>query len=101
VFDQIDSVRTRGASDDILARVHEIARRDHETRLRQNGFWLGQLGARQRDGEPLESILAFPDQIARVGSSAIREAARRYLQSDRYARFTLLPEEGAAVSPTP
>ncbi|HUF30633.1 MAG TPA: insulinase family protein [Gemmatimonadaceae bacterium] len=101
VFDQIDSVRTRGASDDILARVHEIARRDHETRLRQNGFWLGQLGARQRDGEPLESILTIPDRIAAVGSSTIREAAQRYLRSDNYARFTLLPEEDATASPTP
>jgi zinc protease len=101
VFDQIDSVRTRGATEDVLARVHEIARRDHETRLRQNGFWLGQIGARQRDGEPLESILDFPDRIAAVGSSAIREAAQRYLRDDRYARFTLLPEEGATGSPTP
>lgn len=101
VFDQIDSVRTRGAPEDVLARVHEIARRDHETRLRQNGFWLGQIGARERDGEPLESILTFPDRIAAVGSSAIREAAQRYLRSDRYARFTLLPEEAAPGSPTP
>jgi zinc protease len=101
VFDQIDSVRTRGASEDILARVHEIARRDHETRLRQNGFWLSQIGARERDGEPLASILSFPDQIAGVDSATVREAARRYLRDDRYARFTLVPEAGTTASPTP
>jgi zinc protease len=101
VFAQIDSVRIRGVSEDILARVHEIARRNHETRLRQNGFWLGQLGARERDGEPLESILTFPDRMARVGSTMIQEAATRYLRHDRYARFTLLPAESTAPSPTP
>jgi zinc protease len=101
VFAQIDSVRIRGVSEDILARVHEIARRNHETRLRQNGFWLGQLGARERDGEPLESILTFPDRMARVKSTMIQEAATRYLRHDRYARFTLLPAESTAPSPTP
>ena len=96
VFDQIDSVRIRGASADILARVHEIARRDHETRLRQNGFWLGQLAARERDGERLASILTFPDRMAGVEASTIQEAAQRYLRADRYARFTLMPADGAA-----
>jgi zinc protease len=100
VFDQIDSVRTRGVPDDVLARVREIARRNHETRLRENGFWLGQLGARERDDEPLESILGQAEQVASVTSDAIRAAARRYLQHDRYARFVLLPESEAAT-PTP
>jgi zinc protease len=100
VFDQIDSVRTRGVSDDVLSRVREIARRNHETRLRENGFWLGQLGARERDGEPLESILTQAERLAAVTSDTIRDAARRYLQTNRYARFVLLPEaEGAAPTP--
>ena len=100
VFDQIDSVRTRGASDDLLARVREIARREHETSLRQNGYWLGQIGARVRDGWPLESILSYPDRVAEVEAGALREAARRYLRNDRYARFTLVPESGGGA-PTP
>ena len=100
VFDQIDSVRTRGASDDLLARVREIARREHETSLRQNGYWLGALGSRIRDGEPLESILTYPDRVAKVDANALREAAQRYLRDDRYARFTLVPETGGGA-PTP
>jgi zinc protease len=98
VFEQIDSVRTRGAPAEVLSRVHEIARRNHETRLRENGFWLGQIGARTRDEEPLASILSQPDQVAAVTSETIRETARRYLRLDNYARFTLLPEPDAATA---
>jgi zinc protease len=98
VFEQIDSVRARGAPEEILARVHEIARRNHETRLRENGFWIGQIGARTRDEEPLASILTQPERVAAVTSQTVREAARRYLRLDNYARFTLLPEEGAAAT---
>ena len=101
VFAQLDSVRTRGASDDVLARVHEIARRNHETRMRENGFWLGQIGARERDGEPLETIPAQAERLVAITSDEVREAARRYLRMERYARFTLLPESAAAADPTP
>ena len=69
--------------------------------MRQNGFWLSQIGARERDGEPLASILTFPDRIAGVDSTTVRDAARRYLRDDRYARFTLVPEAGTTESPTP
>jgi zinc protease len=100
VFDQIDSVKTRGASDDLLARVREIARREHETSLRQNGYWLNALGSRVRDGRPFESILSYPDRVAKVDAARLREAARRYLREDRYARFTLVPETGGGA-PTP
>ena len=95
VFAQIDSVREAGVPQEDVEKVRETSRRERETALRDNGFWLGRLMGYERmgwdprliDDEPLAATLT---------AERIRDAARRYLDRARYVQVSLLPE-GAPV----
>jgi zinc protease len=90
VFAEIDTLQARGPRPADLAKVKETLIRSRETNLRQNGWWLGQLLASVRDGDPpaqpLEPVLAG------LTVESLRAAARSYLDRSRYVRVTLLPE---------
>jgi zinc protease len=90
VFAQIDTLQTIGPRAADLAKVKETLVRSRETNLRENGWWVGQLLAGVRDGDPpappLEPVLAG------ITAESLRAAAKRYLERTRYVRVTLLPE---------
>jgi zinc protease len=96
VFAQIDSVRAAGASQADVDKVRETSRRERETSLRDNGFWLGRLMGYERlgwdprliDDEPLAATLTV---------ERVRDAARRYLDRSRFVEVTLVPEGAPAA----
>lgn len=86
-------MQEEGPSEDLVNRARETARREHETALRQNGFWLGRLqSAKLLDRDPL-LILKREERIAALTRENIREAFRKYFPLDRYTVVTLLPEK--------
>ena len=92
---QIDSVRATGPTDQELAKVGEAEIRNRETALRQNRYWLGQLAFFDQTGEDPAALLDPRGDADLFTASAIREAARRYLDPANYVRVTLLPESEA------
>jgi zinc protease len=93
VFAEIDSLKARGPSAEDLAKVKEIYVRQHETDLKQNGWWLGQLGAYAQSGESTALLLSYPRRVAALTPEIVRDAARRWLDKGRYVKVTLLPEK--------
>lgn len=91
-FAVIDSLSTHGASADNLAKVQETRRRARETDLEENGFWLAAISAYDRDGEPLKDILELDPLLDGLTTEGIGEAARRWLDPERYVQVSLLPE---------
>jgi predicted Zn-dependent peptidase len=67
--------------------------RQHETDLKQNGWWLGQLAAFAQTGESPEALLTYPRRVRALAPDAVRDAARRWLDKGRYVKVTLLPEK--------
>jgi zinc protease len=97
VFAQIDSLKARGPSPADLAKVKEIQLRGRETSLEQNGFWLSQLAAYDQIGEDPRGILTSDQLVRQLTAEQVRDAARRYLNTQNYVRVTLHPEAGAAA----
>jgi len=93
VLEEFAKVQANGVSDSVLAKVKEIHLRERETAMRQNGFWAGQILARDQTGEPLAAVLDYPKLVASLTSADIRDAARRYLDPKNYVRVTLYPED--------
>jgi zinc protease len=92
VFQQIDSLRIAGPSAEDIEKVREMQRRERETNLKENGYWLSQLVAYdQMDGD-FRDILTYETLIDALTPSLVRDAALRYLRPDNYVRVTLLPE---------
>ena len=94
VFLQIDSLQTVGPSQEDIDKVKEMQRREYETDLRDNGFWLGQLAAAERYGLDLRNIITYGEIIDGLTTEMVRQAALRYLRTDNYVRVSLYPEEG-------
>ena len=91
-FAVIDSLSTHGASADNLAKVQETRRRARETDLEENGFWLAAISAYDRDGQPLKDILELDPLLEGLTTEGIGEAARRWIDPERYVQVSLLPE---------
>ena len=102
-FAAIDSLSTHGASDENLAKVKETQRRQRETDMKENGFWLSVLNVYDRNGEDLRLILEYDRLVEGLTAEAIGEAAAQYFDFDNYVEVRLVPEgeEPEAVSALP
>jgi zinc protease len=95
VFAQLDSVKATGPTEDELAKVREAQRRQRETDLRENGYWISALMAYDRYG--WDPRLIDDDPMSQQFTVAdLREAARRFLDMERYVQVTLVPEATAS-----
>lgn len=94
VFDEIDRLKNEGPLAEHVADVRMAMLRAHETRIRENGAWLGALvRSYQYDETPgADSFLAERDRIEALTADAIRDGARRYFDVQHYVRVTLMPE---------
>lgn len=79
-------------SDADVAKVREQQLRQLEVSLRENNYWLVNLGARVENNEPLENLPRYGDLVRGLTAAQLRAAAERYLAGANVARFVLLPE---------
>jgi zinc protease len=92
VFQQIDSLKAHGPTQDEIEKVQEMQRRARETALKENRFWTQVLLDHDRYGTDLRDILAHEELVAGLTADAVRDAARCYLRTDNYVLITLYPE---------
>ncbi len=96
VFVQIDSLQQQGAGQKELDKIRETIIRSHETNLRQNGYWLGQIVSAEQNGDPLARRIDPTDLLPLLTRERLKAAAQRYLDRKNYVRVTLLPQSGPA-----
>jgi len=93
VLQEIERLQREGPSADLTTRAKETARREHETRVRENGFWLGRLqSAKLLDRDPM-LILKRLERIDAVTPAVLHETFKKYFPRDRYTIVTLVPEK--------
>ena len=76
-----------------VQKVREQQLRTLEVNQRENAYWLGNLAARVENGEDPRGLASYDRFIRGLTADQLRDAARRYLDAKRYARFVLLPVE--------
>jgi len=91
VFQEIDSLKIRGATPTDVEKVRESQRRTLETRLQENNYWLWQLLTADRLDTDPHGVLDNRDLIDALTPEMVQQAARRYLLSDNYVRVSLYP----------
>ena len=91
----IDSLASHGASAENLAKVKETQRRQRETDLEENGFWMSVLNVYDQYDEDLRLILDYDSLVEGLTSEAIGEAAALYFNLDNYVEVQLVPEADA------
>ena len=91
LFDVVDEIRTTVPSQDYVQRITETQRANFEEGLTSNEFWLGQVEYALQNDRPLSAIMRYLDLVDALDGEALREAARTYLDTDRYVQVTLYP----------
>jgi len=94
-FKVIDDFRENGASAARVGEAQLSARRDLEVDLQQNRYLLNEIVQKYEKGEDVSEVFS-PPGIDELTPMAIREAARRYLNKERYVEVTLSPEKKAS-----
>lgn len=92
IFMVTQSLSQNGVEASYLAKVRETQSRQYETNLKQNSFWLSNLDFCYDYGLDPANILLYPKRIEKLSSDTIREAARRYLNTENYLFGVLKPE---------
>ena len=69
-----------------------MQRRSLETGLEQNGWWLGQLLSYDEQRLPLADAARERRWVDALTTTAVRDAARTYLDTERYVQVRLLPQ---------
>ena len=91
-FQVLREMQDKGPTAEEVAKVQETQRREYETSLRENGFWLQQMLFRAQYGlDPME-ILSYTKLVDALKPQTVRDAAKRYLRLDNYVQVSLLPE---------
>ncbi|HYU34004.1 MAG TPA: insulinase family protein [Thermoanaerobaculia bacterium] len=93
VFAEISSIQANGVAEPYLNQVREAERRSRELNLTDNQFWLSALELYYTEGLDPRDILHFDQLISTITSDRMRDTARRYLDTNRYALGVLSPEK--------
>jgi zinc protease len=88
---EIKRMQSEGPPADLVNRVKESARRDYETALKQNGYWLRRLDSAFVLGRDPEEILRRNERIDAVTPQAVQDMFTRYFPFDRSTTVTLVP----------
>ncbi|MBI4886542.1 MAG: insulinase family protein [Acidobacteria bacterium] len=95
VMAELETLRRDGPSEATVQIVKETEKRELETALRQNGYWLNSLQAAHLLGRDPRRI---PQRLERTESLTVENihaAFRKYFPADRYTVVTLMPEAAA------
>lgn len=87
----IDSVKAGAIQESDVQKIREQQQRSLEVNLQENSYWLANLTARLENEEDPRGLLRYDQFIRGLTAQQLQEAARRYLDTGRYARFVLLP----------
>jgi zinc protease len=94
VQQEVARLQKEGPSQDLTTRAKETARREYETSVKQNGFWLGRLQSAKLLGRDPMLILSRLQRIDAVTPSILQDIFNKYFPADKYTVVTLVPEKG-------
>jgi zinc protease len=91
VMQEVRKFREAPPSDDLLNRAKEAARRDYETQLKQNTYWLQRFETVQLLGQDPVIIAHRRERIDAVTPQSVQDAFKKYFPLDRDTIVTLKP----------
>ena len=95
VLKEVARMQAEGPSTDLVAKAKEGARRDYETALKQNGYWMRRLQTVHLLGGNASDIVTRAQRIDSVTPALVQDVFKKYLPLDRFTVVTLQPETPA------
>jgi zinc protease len=97
VLEVVKRLQNEGPSADTVANAKQGARRDYETALRQNAYWMRRLQTIHMLGGNPTDVVTRTQRIEAVTPAAVQEVIKKYFPLDRYTVVTLVPERPASA----
>lgn len=97
VFEIATSIKKDGIGADVLDKVREKRRRALETQMKENRFWLAQLGRSYRFGTDPKKILEQEKMLERVTAENVKAAAKKFIDEKSLIEGRLWPEAAPAA----
>jgi zinc protease len=91
-FAEIERMKTEMVDEEELNNIKEQQRREHETGVKSNRFWVGSLSFYDRNQLDFDGIFEFDQRVESLTREQIQAAAMKYLDLARHAKFVLKPE---------
>jgi zinc protease len=95
VLEEIAKLQKDGIGAEYLDKIKQARRREHETSLKENGWWEDEIEDAYRYGEDPRKIPDVAPYIEKLSSERVRDAARKYLRTESLVLGLLKPEPGA------
>jgi len=92
VFQEIENLKKNGPSEKQISDVRAALLRDFETNSKQNSYLLTQIYLRYQVPQDLGEFFGLGEYYKTLNAKMIWDAARAYLDPDRYVKVILLPE---------
>ena len=92
LFTVLKDTRDNLSTEENLQKIKELQRRERETSIKENGFWLGRLQSSLTNNDPLNEWLDFESKINALTLEDLRNAAQKYINLDNYVQVVLYPE---------
>ena len=89
---EIQKVKDSGAETGDIEKFKIETKRQTETQLRDNGFWLGYLQGQYQDNEDVKEVLKENEMLKKVTVESTKMAAKKYF-SENMIKVILLPEK--------
>jgi zinc protease len=93
VLKEVERLKKEGPSAEDVKRVQELERRDLETAMKQNSFWVGSLQTVHMLGWDPLSITRREERIAKLTAEGLHEIFKKYFPVERHTVVTLKPEQ--------
>ena len=97
VMQEVRKLQSGGPSADLVSKAKEGARRDYETALKQNAYWMRRLQTVNLLGQNPSDIPTRAARIDTLTAASIQEVFKKYFPMDRYTVVTLVPEPKPAA----
>jgi zinc protease len=93
VFQEIEALKANGPTDQQITDEKETLLRDFETSSKLNNYLVSQISLRYENGEDPAALWLMPDNYKKIDKAMIQEAAKTYLNTNRYVEVMLFPEK--------
>ena len=89
---EIQKIKDSGAEAGDIEKFKAETKRQTETQLRDNGFWLGYLQGQYQDGDDVKDVLKEDERMKKVTVESTKMAAKKYF-ADNFIKVIMLPEK--------
>lgn len=89
---EIQKIKDSGAEAVDIDKFKAETKRQTETQLRDNGFWLGYLQGQYQDGDDVKDVLKEDERMKKVTVESTKMAAKKYF-ADNFIKVIMLPEK--------